>query len=117
MTVTDRVTSAADIAAILDLVGPDPDTPLADTPIWNELAPRWAKMQAQFTQWEAEIRPAQTPTPEPEERDMPPRPRKTPRERPNRARPGSSTRRAANAPQAPTETSSEGKPVADSEET
>ena len=117
MTVTTKVTSAADIAAVLDLVGPDLGTPLADTPIWNEMSPRWAKMQAKFLEWEAEIRAADPPAADPEEPDMPPRPRKTPRARPTKGRPGSSTRRAANAPQAPTETPSEGtQPVADQKE-
>lgn len=111
------VTSAADIAAILDLVGPDPDTPLADTPIWNEMEPQWRKMQAQFRQWEAETRPADQPEQATEEPAMPPRPRKSSRGGPNRARPGSSTRRAANAPQAPIETPSVGsKPEVHSEE-
>lgn len=117
MTVTTKVTSAADIAAILDIVGPDLGTPLADTPIWNEMSPRWAKMQAQFAEWEAEIRPADQPEQATEERDMPPRPRKTPRGGPTKGRPGSSTRRAANAPQAPTEDVSGGtEPVADQKE-
>jgi hypothetical protein len=117
VTVPAITTSAADIAAILDLVGPDLGTPLADTPIWNEMAPRWAKMQAQFAEWEAETRPADQAEQVTEEPAMPPRPRKSSRGGPNRARPGSSTRRAANAPQAPTETRSVGsKPEVHSEE-
>lgn len=118
------VTSASDIAAILDLVGPDLGTPLADTPVWNELEPTWRKMQAQFQDWEAEtaravadIQPLRGEVITPEEREMPPRPRKSSRGAPNKGRPGSSTRRAANAPQAPTETPSVGsKPEVHSEE-
>lgn len=121
MTVTGIVTSASDIAAILDTVAPDKGTPLADTPIWNELRPRWAKMQRQFKEWEAEIAPPEQPD-QPvqvvEETPAPvPRPRKSPRGGPKSGPTGSSTRRAANAPQAPTENVSEGtQPGAEPEE-
>lgn len=107
------VTSASDIAAILDTVAPDAGTPLADTPIWDELAPRWAKMQDKFRTWESQVQPIQvvdrTAAPKPG-------PPKTPRTGPKNGSTGSSTRRAANAPQAPTETASEGKPEAEPEE-
>ena len=112
------VSSAADIAAILDTVAPDAGTPLADTPIWNELQPRWKKMQREFRAWEAEIAP--TPDEQPvqgvEEKPAPkPAPRKTPRRGPRTGPSGSSTRRAANAPQATTGTVSVG-PEAQPEE-
>lgn len=120
MTVSGIVTSASDIAAILDTVGPDKGTPLADTPIWNELAPRWAKMHRQFAQWEAEIAPAdqEQPVQAVEEAPAPkPQPRKSSRGGPKSGPAGSSTRRAANVPQAPTEKPSEGtEPVAEPKE-
>lgn len=107
------VTSASDIAAILDTVAPDAGTPLADTPVWDELAPRWAQMQEKFRTWESQVQPIQvvdrTGTPKP-------RPPKTPRTGPKSGSAGSSTRRAANAPQAPTETASVGKSEAEPEE-
>jgi len=79
----------------------------AGTPIWDELAPRWAQMQATFREWET----GGTKPPQPDQPvqageakpDMPPRPRSTPRRSPKTASTGSSTRRAANTPQAPTE--------------
>lgn len=110
MTVKGIVTSASDIAAILDTVAPDKGTPLADTPIWNELGPRWAKMQREFKEWEAEIAPPkEQPAQAVEETPArPPRPRKSPRGGPKTGPTGSSTRRAANAPQAPTENVSVG---------
>lgn len=110
------VTSASDIAAILDTVAPDPDTPLADTPIWNELAPRWEAMQTRFRNLESGIEHTALPdqpvqvVQAPAAPAMPPRPRNTSRKSPNRAPTGSSTRRAANAPQAPTEKVSVGTP-------
>lgn len=115
------VTSAADIAAILDTVAPDAGTPLADTPIWNELAPRWAKMQAQFRQWETDLQnPPEPDQPVPAGEQAPakkPRPRNTSRRGPKSGSSDSSTRRAANAPQAPTETVSVGsQPEAEPEE-
>ena len=120
MTVSGIVTSASDIAAILDTVGPDKGTPLADTPIWNELAPRWAKMHRQFAQWEAEIAPAdqEQPVQAVEEAPAPKsQPRKSSRGGPKTGPAGSSTRRAANVPQAPTEKPSEGtEPVAEPKE-
>lgn len=106
------VTSASDIAAILDTVAPDAGTPLADTPIWNELQPRWRKMHRQFEEWEAQARAVNDPD-QPvqavEEKPAPkPQPRKSSRGGPKSGPTGSSTRRAANAPQAPTETVSVG---------
>lgn len=110
------VTSASDIAAILDTVAPDAGTPLADTPIWNELAARWEAMQTRFRNLESGIahtalpdQPVQAVQPAPASK---PRPRSasrnTSRKSPNKAPTGSSTRRAANAPQAPTENVSAG---------
>jgi hypothetical protein len=98
---TPPVTSAADIAAILDQVAPDAGTPLADTPIWDELAPRWKALQAKFRDLEAG-------TKDTEPKKHPAPPRNTPRKRPSKGTPGSSTRRAATTPQAPTEKVSAG---------
>lgn len=106
MTGTVIVTTATDIGA--------------DTPIWDELAPRWEQMQATFQEMDAAAaghaepdQPAQAGKAAP---DKPPRPRSTPRRSPNKASTGSSTRRAAKAPQTPTEKISVPAPEAEPEE-
>lgn len=101
-------------------IGADPGADIgADTPIWDELAPRWAQLQDTFRKWDAgvvvpdgfvvQVKPSEPDQPVPAgevEPDMPPRPRSTPRRSPNKASTGSSTRRAANTPQTPTEKAS-----------
>jgi hypothetical protein len=79
---------------------PAPDL-TADTPIWDELAPRWAAMQAKFRDLDAGLK---DPAPK---KDLAPA-RNTSRKRPTKGTPGSSTRRAASTPQAPPEKVSAG---------
>jgi hypothetical protein len=79
----------------------------ADTPIWDELAPRWAQMQARFREMDkAPTKPLEPDQPVPAGRTgpaKPPQARSTPRRSPNKGATGSSTRRAANTSQASTE--------------